>query len=356
MKPAFIVRMIFLTMAGLFSGCGGGDAAQGGWPVRSVLYETRPEKVEQRAELVGTLLADEVIEVRSEIAGKIEGIHFREGQVVQAGALLVELDSEKRRAEVARAQASFNLAKANRERSEELLLKQTISKQEYDQTLAQFEVDKAELERVRQLRREALVSAAFDGVLGARLVSPGQYISEGQKITSLVRLNPIKLEIEVPERYLSRLRSGLTIRFSVAAYPEKTFKGQVYFVAPQIDATTRTALVRASVDNKDQLLRPGMFAATDLILKTYLGAITIPESALLLKGATIQVFVVKADQTVELRKVTTGIILPGKVHVVDGLAVGEIVVVQGHQKLHTGSKVAAAPDSDLLSKFEAAVH
>ena len=342
--PLLIVACITLSAC---SEQGGGPPA--GFAVRSVLYQTRPETVVEELQLVGSLVANESVEVRSEIDGRIDKVGFEEGQQVSAKSMLVQIDAAELGAEVAEAEANFQLAKANLGRSNTLLKQRTISPQEHDRARAQFDADQAALKRVKQLLDDASVEAPFAGIVGTRLVSPGQYISRGEKVTSLVDLDPMKLEVAVPERFLGKLRSGLKLRVSVAAYPNEMFEAEVYFIAPEVNITTRTALVKARISNPDSKLLPGMFAEISLLLDTRENAVVVPESALMMEQNAVRIFVVAEDNTVELREVKLGYQLPGKAEIVSGLSMGEIVVEKGGQKLRPGAKVEASPDSDLLN-------
>lgn len=340
--------LLLFLFAPLALGCSKGGSAPPDYPVTAVVYQTRPETVQQKIELIGTLLANESIDVRSEINGTVESISFTEGQPIAAGEVLVELETTKLKAEVARAKANFNLAKANITRSESLLKRRTISQQEYDSALAQFEADKSDLERMQQFLDEAIVEAPFGGVVGARLVSPGQFITEGEKITSLVSLEPMKLEMQVPERYVSVLQTGFKLVFRVAAYRERDFSAEVYFVAPEVNPDTRTVLIKATVPNPDHALLPGMFAEISLILETREGAVVIPESAIMMEGDSKTVFIVKPDGTADLRTVSLGTFLPDRVEVLSGLTMGDKVIVKGVQKVRPGAQILPTEESDLL--------
>ena len=139
-----------------------------------------------------------------------------------------------------------------------------VSRQEFDQAAAVFDVNRAGLELKRQMLKDTRIAAPFAGTTGARMISPGQVIAKNTTLTWLVQMDPVKVEVNVPERFLGQLKLGQEIELSVASLPGRKFRGRVYFIAPQIDTNTRTALVKARLANPKQELRPGMFANLDL--------------------------------------------------------------------------------------------
>jgi membrane fusion protein (multidrug efflux system) len=170
-------------------------------------------------------------------------------------------------------------------------------------------------------------------------VSEGQYIAKGTNLTSVINHNPMKAEFNVPERYLGRVAQNQNIEITVATYPDKKFSGNVYFINPQVDELTRSALVKAKVPNPDGLLRRGMFANLNLIVNIQNDAIVIPETAIMLKVDKSYIFVVGEEDRVLLREVQTGLRFDGLVQIDAGLNEGEVVVTEGHQKLRDEVKV-----------------
>ena len=190
--------------------------------------------------------------------------------------------------------------------------------------------------------KDARILAPFEGVIGARSISPGQVIGRNITLIQLVDLDPVKVEVNVPERYLSQIGLGQSIEFSVAAFPNDRFKGEVYFVSPLLDAATRTALVKARIPNPDLKLKGGMFANLVLTLMLRDSAIVVPEPALVASGDAVTVFVVDEKGTAQVRPVKIGLRLAGRAEVLSGLQPGEKVVVEGVQKLFPGAPVKEA--------------
>ncbi|MCI0745547.1 MAG: efflux RND transporter periplasmic adaptor subunit [Verrucomicrobia subdivision 3 bacterium] len=315
----------------------------GGFAVQVVAVEAKRQPVTETLSLVGTLAANEMVEIKSDTDGMVEEINFKEGQRVPQGHLLFKLDESKLAASVAEAQANFKLKQADFERSRELYNSKLISPQDFDQIASQFHAAEATLELKRRQMKDARIHAAFDGIMGARQVSPGQVIARNTTLSWLVDLDPVKAELNVPERFLSEVRVGQTIELSVAAYPDQKFQGEVYFVSPHVDPAWRTVLVKAYVKNSEQRLRPGMFANLDLTLKVRDQAVLVPEAAVMISSDKASLYTIDGGNTAQLKAVTTGLRMAGKVEITSGLQGGELVIVEGTQKVVPGGKVKLAP-------------
>jgi membrane fusion protein (multidrug efflux system) len=328
------------------AGAGAGPAAGGGPPVMKVIaIAAVRQSVEETLALVGTVTANEQVEVKSESDGFVESIGFSEGQPVKAGDLLVTLDETKLQAALEEAEASLKLSRQTHERQKELLAARLVSQQEFDQASSRLAADEAAVAGRRRQLQEARVTAPFGGIVGARQVSPGQLVNRSTTLTWLVDLDPVKVEFNVPERFLSQVQNGQAIEISVAAWPGRPFRGKVFFVAPFVEPVSRTILVKAEVPNAERLLKPGMFANLDLTLQVRDNAVVIPEAALsqILDGDRAMVMVVDATSKVALRPIQVGLRLPGRVEVRRGLEAGERVVVEGLQKIAPGMSVELAP-------------
>jgi membrane fusion protein, multidrug efflux system len=343
-----------ITLAGLqFStGCKPNSSAGGpptGMPTMQVVaVEARRQPVTESLALVGSITANEQIEIKSEIDGTIQEILFREGQPVEKGQLLIRLDETKLAADVAEFESNFKLGQANYERAKQLAQEKLISQSEYDQAAATFDVRQATLNRKLRELKDTRITAPFSGVIGGRNVSPGQVIARNTLLTWLVDLDPVKVELNVPERFLGQLHLGQTLDLTVAAFGTNQFHGKVYFIAPAVDANTRTTLVKAEIPNPKLELKPGMFANLELNLQIRDNALVIPETALsqLVEGGGALVFVVDKASTAQPRKVRLGVRMAGAVEVTEGIATGDRVIVEGLQKIGPGMPVKfAAPEA-----------
>lgn len=320
-------------------------------PVQVVVVEAKRQPVVDRLPgIIGTVTANETVEVKTEIDGVVQEISFEEGQPVEKGQLLVQLDDRKARAALAEAEAMLKLSTSNLERSKELYKDKLISQQEFDQASSSYALNAATVDLRKRLLQDTRVYAPFEGVAGTRLVSPGQVITRNSTITWVVDLDPVKVELNAPERFLSQVQPGQTIEITVAAYPDRKFHGTVYFVSPYVDESTRKFLVKAKVPNRTGALKPGMFANLDLTLTVKENAVVIPEVAVQQMsekdGGTV--YVVDSDLTVRAQRVQFGFIMPGRIEIVKGLNGGEKVIVEGLQKVGPGSKVKLAPPESSL--------
>lgn len=313
-----------------------------------IAVPAKEQTVSENLSLVGSLAANEMVEIKSEIDGTVEEIPVKEGQRIEKGQLLVKLDESKLRASLAEAEASFKLSKANLERNKHLFERTLIAPQEFDQIASQFQVREATLALKKSQLKDTRIHASFNGVIGSRLVSPGQVIAKNTTLTWLVDLDPLKAEINVPERFLSQLKIGQAIELNVSTFPDRKFKGELFFIAPQVDPATRTALVKARIPNPNLELKPGMFANLDLTLKIREKAIVVPESALnqLQEGGNASLFVVDEKQTAQLRQVKLGVRSPGNVEILEGVKPGEMVIIEGLQKIGPGAPVRLAPPEE----------
>lgn len=332
-----------MAAALFFSGCSKGGA---GGPPADFAMEVVIDKpvlapVEDLLSAVGTVEANERVQLKPETAGLIEGIHFTEGQRVQKGSKLFELGSRKETAAFAQAEAEEKLAQANVARARTLAGTKAISRQELDQLESQIAVKAAARQVEQELLADRAIVAPFDGVLGPRLVSPGQYVTLGAPLATLVDDSQMKVRFRIPERQLSEVKLGQEGRLRVAAFPDRVFNGKVDLINPEVDEATRTVEVRLITPNPDALLKSGMFARVELLTGARPQSVVIPEGALVPSLDQFSVYAVEGGLA-KLKPVKLGVRLPGKVEVRDGLSADQPIVVSGTQKLVDGMKVVAA--------------
>lgn len=335
------VTLEFLT--GCKPKAAAGGPAGGLPPIQVVAVEARSQPVTESLALIGSIAPNEMVDLKSETEGIVAEILFDEGQRVEKGHLLIRLDDTKLAAAVSEAESNAKLSRATFERAKQLLKDTLISQQEFDQASATFDLNRATLELKQRQLKDTRISAPFAGITSARHVSPGQVIARDTVLTTLVDLDPVKVEVNVPERYLQQLKVGQALEFSVAAFSGEMFRGEVYFVSPQLDESLRTALVKARIPNPAAKLRGGMFASLELTLQVRAAAIVIPEPAIMSSADAFSVFVVDKDGKAQIRPIQVGLRLAGKAEVRKGLSAGEMVVVEGIQKLRPGGVVKFAP-------------
>jgi membrane fusion protein (multidrug efflux system) len=327
----------------LAAGCSGGGA---GGPPPDVAVEVVMEKpavsaVDDVLSAIGTIDANERVELKPKTSGAVETIHFVEGQRIEKGARLLDLDSRKESAIAAQAEAEEQLAKSNLARARTLAGTKAISLQEIDQLESQVAVRAAARDLERERLAERALTAPISGVLGPRLVSPGQYVAMGTPVTTIVDDSVVKVQFRIPERELGRVRTGQEGRLRVASQADRVFVGQVDLIDPEVDSSTRTAMIRLRVSNPDGLLRPGMFARVELVTSRRDRALVLPEGALVPAMDRFSVFVSDQGRAAS-RTVKLGVRLPGKVEILEGITAETEVVVSGTQKLVEGMKVVPA--------------
>lgn len=308
---------------------------------RATIVEATPviiDTVVDSIHAVGTLRPNEAVVVSPEIAGRIGRIGFNEGDRVNQGEVLIELDSEILRAELAKAESDMTLAEANRERAMTLAKQGTGTLRARDEAVAAFRVAQADRELARARLGKATIEAPFSGILGFRTVSVGAYVTPGDTLVDLADIDPIKVDFRVPELVLSEIRRGQTIRVLVDAVPGTKFDGTVYAIDPVVDENGRAIRMRAEVPNPDGILFPGLFARVQILAAERENAVLVPESSVFARGGGQYVFRV-VDGRAALTQVKLGQRRPGAVEIIEGLAAGDVVITAGHEKVRDKGSV-----------------
>jgi len=346
-KPPFSpLGLLTVIFAAVFpAGCQPPQIAGGpppGFVVPVVVHDVKPEPIERRLDVVGNILAGQEVEVAARVDGFVEEVLFSEGQFVKQGQELFRLDSERYSAAVDRAEAALSLARAEFERKKSLRESRAISQQEFDQAQAALREAEAALRIARENFSDSVIRAPFDGFTAEHRVDAGQYVNRGQVLTSLVDRSSLRVEFRVPERFIAQLGTGKEVTLTTQAYPDRRFGGKVYFVSPRVEESSRTVLLRASLQNDGELLKPGMFVNVQVVTSVEPEALLIPESALMFRGRDVSVFAVvdgESGPVVEPRQVRIGERLSGRVEIVEGVRAGERVITEGIQKVGPGSRV-----------------
>lgn len=337
---AVIVLLLILILPKLKSSdeTSGGDAAMNGGNSLSVdAYIAKPKKLQNFVNTSGTILANEEVELRSEVPGKITELLFKEGSKVKKGDLLVKINDSELQAELLKSQFVLKLSEEKEYRQRQLLAKEAISQEEYDTALNEMNVNKAQVELLKAQIAKTEITAPFDGRIGLRSVSVGSYINTTTDIASLQNLDPIKIDFSVPEKYSSSVDVGNEIEFQIAG-TEKSYKGKVYALEPRINNVTRTLQIRALCSNPDGKLLPGAFADVKLILKNVDNALMVPTQSVvpILKGQKVYLYKggKVADQVVD-----TGIRTDTTVQITKGLAPYDTVITSGILQVQPGMPV-----------------
>jgi len=353
--------LLLLTACEKASNDGKGKTKKSSGP-RSVVVDAKScdvRTVNETIEMAGSLRANERTVVTTEIAGKVEKILFEEGTVLEtninggtSAPVLVELDDDLLQVELQNARARLEAARADLKQARddyqrEQKLKEsgatteakfTRAKLKLERMKATLEEAKAQIERARERLTKTRIRAPFTGELGDRRVSPGAYVQPGDPIVEIIKKDPIEASFDVPEKFKSKLTTGQSVRVRVAAFPERTYEGTVFFVSPSADPDTRTIRVKARIDNPDRELNPGMFANVRLITATRENAAVVPDTAIVPRDDRTYVYVVR-DGKAKRTEVQIGQRFPGEVEIRKGLDGSETVVVAGLQKLNDGVPV-----------------
>ena len=293
---------------------------------------------------VGTLVANESVMLRPEVAGRVSAIHFNEGQAVAAGARLVSLDAAEVRAQLEASRADERLAQHRADRSGELFSKNFISQQALDDAREAFRKTTARRQEDEARMAKTELKAPFAGIVGLRQISSGAYLRAGDDIARLDKIDAMKLDFRVPETFLGKITREQPVRVGVDAFPDKPFQGRVYAVETSVDEKTRTVMLRARVPNPGLQLKPGMFARVSLQLESRGSVVVVPEQAVNPRGDKYFLFKVvdgKADRV----EVTLGARRPGEVEVIRGVAAGEMVITENQPVLQPGMAVSIVTDA-----------
>ncbi|XOV91656.1 MAG: efflux RND transporter periplasmic adaptor subunit [Bacteroidota bacterium] len=296
------------------------------------------QDLKNQINVTGTILADESVQLNSEVAGKVSEILFEEGQFIKRGKLLVRLNDDEIKADLQRLQFILKLNKDNEFRQKQLLEKEAISREEYETALTTLNTSQAEIKVVEARLAKHQIRAPFDGVVGLRSISEGSYLNPGTPIADLYKINPVKIEFNVPSKYLQLVNINDQINFSVDAYPNEVFQGSIYAVEPQIDPQTRSIKLRAKANNDKSELYPGQFAQINLILETIPNALLIPTEAVIPELNGKKVFLYKNGK-VESQSINTGIRNEESIQVETGLNPGDTVIITGILQVNQGSEV-----------------
>ncbi len=331
---------MLLAAVALLHGCGADLPAAGeAAPATAVVTVTAAtEPWRDSIEALGTARANESVTLTAKVSETVRKVAFDSGDVVRAGDVIVDLSSGAPLAGLEEARAAYQEAERQLARGLELAPTKIISESQLDTQRSTRDAAKARMDVVRAQLSDRVITAPFDGVLGLRQVSPGALVTPGTAIATLDDISLIKLDFQVPERFLAVLERGQDVTARSGTYAGREFAGVVTSVDSRVDPVTRSVIARAEIPNPDRLLRPGMLMSVQVFLKPR-QAIVVPEIAVVQVGTESFVYRVKADGTVERAVLALGSRRQGAVEVTSGLAVGDRIVVEGTVKLREGGRV-----------------
>lgn len=310
---------------------------------------------------VGTLYAVDGVDLSAEVSGIIRRIDFAPGQEVRKGQALLNMDDSTERADLKSLQAQLELARINYQRDLKLLATKSISKTDFDTGEARLKDIQAQVEALQATIAKKTIRAPFSGKAGIPHVDAGQYISPGQVIVTLQSLNRLYVDFQLPERRLPQLSTGQTVLFSVTAYGDRSFKARISAIDAKVDPNTRNIQVRATLDNDDRMLTPGMFAEVHVVLPQPKKVVILPQTAISYSLYGNSVFILepenseadngrqgktkagagKSQKVYRVHRHYVSVLdrRGAKVAISKGVKPGELVVTAGQLKLNNGTRV-----------------
>lgn len=322
-------------------------------PATIATAEVKKENWRPRLHAVGSLVSIHGIQVTNEVAGKVQAIHFKSGQEVEQGDVLLELDDSVDQADLEGALAQRRLAEVRFNRARDLLERNAVSQADYDEARANLDNATATVSSRRKFLEKKTILAPFSGRLGIRRVDVGEYLAPGSAIVPLQALDPIYVDYALPERELDQLSVGQSLTVTVKAYPERVFQGEISAINPGIDPQTRNIRIRGTLDNPDHHLRPGMFAEVDTLLPMREEVLTLSRTAVTYATYGESVFIINEKDdglVVNRRQVKVGEVRDNRVAILDGLQAGDRVVSAGQVKLRNGQAVRIDNSVDIDRK------
>lgn len=292
---------------------------------------------------VGSVVAINGIEVANEVPGVVEQINFESGDLVEKGDVLIRLNADIDEAALRTRRAEAQLAEQEFKRVSDLLPRRAVSQSQFDEAKANFDAARARVNEAEAQLGKKVIRAPFDGTLGLRMVDQGEYLATGTPIVEINMLNPIYVDYTLSEKDLPMVARDYSVAATVAAIPNETFEGQVSAINTSVNPETRTVRVRATLDNPEGRLRPGMFATVLTRQPEDRPVITVPRTAISYNTYGDFVFLVENNEEGELvvnrRTVQTGENRDNRVAVLAGLEEGDQVVAKGLLRLRAGQRV-----------------
>ena len=296
---------------------------------------------------IATLAPVEGVLLGADADGIVSKIAVENGAAVKAGDILLEFDTTVEAAQLAASEARYNISKLDRKRAEELLEKKTISQAELDAADAQLKQTEADAAALRALMAKKVVRAPFDGRVGIRLVNLGQFVARGAALMPLQRLDPMFVNLQIPQRQLPLVSVGQRVMVRIDAFPDRVFEGKISAINPSVDAASRNVSLQATISNPDEVLRSGMFARAEIELNTGKPSIVIPATSIAYASYGNSVYIVEKMKGqdgaeylgVRQQFVKLGVARGDQISILEGVKPGEEVATGGVFKLRNGLPV-----------------
>jgi membrane fusion protein (multidrug efflux system) len=300
-----------------------------------VLQKTLPKTLA----VTGALVADESADVAAERDGRVARVFVERGSLVEKGAVLATIDDREATASLQQARANLAWAKSEVARYAELRRKQVVAKAEGERKEIDLDLAAAQLALAEKAFEDCTIRAPFPGLVTEKKISEGAFVRRGQAVAGLVKIEPLRAELAIPESAVGSVKVGQVARLSVQSFPDRTFDGRIAWVGPALRSEARTLVVEAQVPNPGRLLKPGLFVTADLELPASGPVLLAPRSAIVTEAGVSRAFVLGKDRVSE-RLVSLGERRGEDVEVRTGLAAGERVVLNPDRRLTDGLEVA----------------
>jgi membrane fusion protein, multidrug efflux system len=305
--------------------------------LRADVYVVQPEAIRNVVRTVGSLAANESVDVVSELSRRLVAVRVVEGTEVEKGDLLFQLDDADLRAELARLDVRRQLAAVTEQRQRDLLKRNALSRQQYDQTAAELRMVDAEIRALRVTLGKTEIRAPFRARAGLRRVSEGAWVTPSTPLTTLQDVSRIKIDFSLPERHASAVAIGQRFQFTVAGRGDR-FEGEVIAIEPQIDTASRSLRVRGASENSQGRLVPGAFASVEIALEQKVAGILVPAQAVVPTTSGHGLYLLR-DGRAELRDVQIGMRTQESVEIQGGIATGDVVILSNLLRMRPGARV-----------------
>ncbi len=337
-QPISIVILLILFFS-VFLSCSSNqqDSRQGSRVVQATGFRAEPQQYTIHISSTGELLSYESVELKTPVAGNVMAIHFKEGQYVQKGALLVEIDSRTWQAQVKGLEAQLKSARKELQRREQLLEMEGASQESVDQAMVSVSDLEARIEELKIRIDLSRIQAPFSGRLGMRNFSPGAFLAQGEMITPLVQSHKLRVDFQIPAQYASLAREGMEVKVASSTTTD-TIIARVYAIAPSINPNSRSLSIRAALENDNGAFIPGDFAQVIMKVEQSDAAILIPSESII-SELNSQVVYLARNGTVERTEVSIGTSTRGRVHITAGIAEGDTILITGLMEASDGSPV-----------------
>ncbi len=322
----------------------------GGSRERSYPVEAREVEIGKMSKIlnsIGTLVAHQSVDIKTDMPGRVRKILFNDGFSVKKDDVLIEFEDDLQKAKLKQAEASYALNKAKFDRTQELHGKQYTSAKDKDKDLAELKQAEAQLDIARVELAKTKLLAPFDGAVGImKNISVGSYVQPNTDIVTLVNLNPIKVDFKIPGAYLKVIKVGQKVKISVDGYEGETVAGEIEAIDSKVDAIGHGLALRAKITSQDGTLKPGLFARVSVIIGENAKSLIIPEKAIERNGNEEFVLTVANGRAMK-KQIITGVKEDGRAEVLKGLKPKELVIIAGQQQVRDGYPVTVSKTAAL---------